>query len=132
MNPTSEIKTKKEIAHCSCGAPLYLGIRHGSGMTTCHCGVKNLYNVAGEVFQRMEPTGKPCQCTFHRYDVVHVYRYRIYDHSQATWDEKLRFVDSGELETYPARFYQHGMTADELRLVASVESGVIAGDEHDG
>lgn len=55
-----------------------------------------------------------CECIFHRYHVVHVYRGLLYDHSQGTWDAVLRDADPGEIRHYPSSEYRHGMTADEL------------------
>jgi len=56
-----------------------------------------------------------CDCWYHRYHVVHCIpeSEKVFDHSQGTWDDKLR--SQPEIETYPSELYQHEMTASELR-----------------
>ena len=57
----------------------------------------------------------PCECWHHRYGVVHTLPgdVRVYDHSQGTMDT-LR--ERRDLEDHPSRLYEHGMSADVLRL----------------
>ena len=56
-----------------------------------------------------------CECPYHRYHCVHCLpgSNKVFDHSQGTWDSDLRGKEG--IQTYPIRFYRHGMTADELR-----------------
>lgn len=65
-------------------------------------------------------TAKQCidshtPCMYHRYHVVHVKpdSEEVYDHSQSTWDTKLRGIDG--IESIPSFLFEHEMTASELR-----------------
>ncbi|OGW44473.1 MAG: hypothetical protein A2Y66_01900 [Nitrospirae bacterium RBG_13_41_22] len=55
-----------------------------------------------------------CDCYYHRYHCVHVIDGddRVFNHSQATWEETLK--GQVNIKTYSSDFYVHGMTAKEL------------------
>lgn len=64
----------------------------------------------------------PCNCSFHRYHIVHVARSRVRDHSQMTWDHfKNVGIKPSEVESYPSKIYTHGMTASQLWRAAGYE-----------
>ena len=57
-------------------------------------------------------------CMEHRYHIVHTIKgcNQVFSHSQNQWDANLRQVEPDKLETWPSYKYEHGMTADELRV----------------
>jgi len=55
-----------------------------------------------------------CQCSFHRYHVVHIHKGKVFDHSQHTWDTVLKSIDPKLIRDINSIYYDHGMTGEEL------------------
>lgn len=57
-----------------------------------------------------------CDCFHHRYHIVHIFADSevVYDHSQGTFDSILK-NKLGSRKDIPSRFYEHGMTASQLK-----------------
>ena len=60
-----------------------------------------------------------CECWIHRYHVCHVIvgDNQVYDHSQGTWNSKLKTIEPNRLIDFPTTFYVDGMTAKDMRNI---------------
>ncbi len=68
---------------------------------------------------------KTC-CEIHCYQAVHVVSDAIVSHGFAL-REGLLGGRAGEVETYPAELYQHGMSVEDLRAAALEPAAALEG-----
>jgi len=69
-------------------------------------------------------TTRKCECIYHRYHCVHIYKDRLYSHSQDVWDSIFKSANPDEIETFPSELYVHGMTVNALRQAAGKQEVV--------
>lgn len=63
---------------------------------------------------------KSCHCPIHAYPVFHIYKGRIYNHSQSDWDSILRYANPDEIITLDSSEYKHDFRYDQKQPFASL------------